>query len=536
LPLAIELAAARSTLLPPRLMLTHLKGRLMALGTGPRDAPRRQQTIQATLEWGYQLLRAKERMVLASLSVFAGSMDLDTVLALHADDTQDGWTADDVLVVIGQLLEQSWLQRQETPSGEVRFAMLHVIREFLRTVHGSDPSWNTWAERYRREIQGLMVQAGAAYRTVDEQRWFTRLEQDLPNVREVLQWHVLHPDVTTGGASIVALVGFWWMRSMRMEGLTWFQKLLDVLPSDRQGSLFHARVLYGIGKLEPKSGTSIPALEASLAIHRTLGPSYAMLETLNWLAYMHGTRGAAQIAIPLYEEALALVPGYGNDLIHIAVVHNLGLIWTDVNEDLATGIHYFREAYAMARVLGNPEYLAMIERSLGSALCAFGAGTEGIPYLEQALRRAREVALTHYVPTLLNSLADAYEDHGRDTDCYVLLREGVEIQQHIADMEYLPWTLYLLASLYARTDQPLIAAAMLGVAESMRQDLARLLIRRYHTRVTALTAQLKRTLGDSGWEWASRAWEGWDSITIRSTVLALDPPCLETSGEGPAMR
>src|SRR5262249_6010331 len=121
LPLAIELAAARTKLLSPRVLLERLERRLDML-TGPRDVPARQQTLRATIDWSYGLLTADEQSLFARLAVFHGGCTPEAAEAVCATD--------DVVGAIAALVDGNLLRRDEEPDGEQRFTMLETIRAY----------------------------------------------------------------------------------------------------------------------------------------------------------------------------------------------------------------------------------------------------------------------------------------------------------------------------------------------------------------------------------------------------------------------
>src|ERR671930_2384232 len=121
LPLAIELAAARSKLLPPAALLARLGNRLELLSGGRRDAPRHQQTLRMTLDWSYDLLDPDAQRLFAQLAVFAGGC---TLASAEAVCRMDG----PILEGLGALVDESLLGQREL--GEPRFAMLQLVRDY----------------------------------------------------------------------------------------------------------------------------------------------------------------------------------------------------------------------------------------------------------------------------------------------------------------------------------------------------------------------------------------------------------------------
>jgi predicted ATPase len=129
LPLALELAAARTPLIPPAALAARLDRSLPLLADGPRDLPARQQTLRATLEWSHDLLGARERRLFRRLAAFVDGVGLDQILAVGRDDAEG---VSDVLDGLGALLDQNLVYRETTPEGDARLRMLETIGEFAR--------------------------------------------------------------------------------------------------------------------------------------------------------------------------------------------------------------------------------------------------------------------------------------------------------------------------------------------------------------------------------------------------------------------
>ncbi|HUS15138.1 MAG TPA: adenylate/guanylate cyclase domain-containing protein, partial [Chloroflexia bacterium] len=123
LPLAIELAASRVKILPPKAMLGRLQNRLQLLTSGERDLPSRQQTLRGAIDWSYNLLSADEQILFRRLAIFAGGCSLDAAQALCGRGLEL-----DVLDGLESLVDKSLLLQYEQPDGEPRFRMLETIR------------------------------------------------------------------------------------------------------------------------------------------------------------------------------------------------------------------------------------------------------------------------------------------------------------------------------------------------------------------------------------------------------------------------
>ncbi|MFQ5794857.1 MAG: AAA family ATPase [Candidatus Bipolaricaulia bacterium] len=188
LPLAIELAAARITLLPPQVMLARLGSRLKLLTGGARDLPARQQTLRATIDWSYDLLDASEQTLFERLSVFVGGCTLEVAEAV-CNGTGDLELDVDVLDGLASLVDKNLLRQEEQVEGAPRFLMLETIREYglerLEASGEAEATQRTRADYYL----ALAEQAEPKLWGGPEQgEWLDRLEVEHDNLRAALAW------------------------------------------------------------------------------------------------------------------------------------------------------------------------------------------------------------------------------------------------------------------------------------------------------------------------------------------------------------
>ena len=178
LPLAIELAAARVGVLPPTAMVERLDRSLDLLTGGRRDADERQQTLRATIEWSYDLLRDTERQALARASVFPAGF------ALEDAETVCGAGLD----ALAALTEQSLIRRDVTANGVTGFRFLRVIREYaLEGLAGSGEA-DEIKSRHAAWCLDLARQADEGYRGDDAAVWLARVEARHDDFRAALGW------------------------------------------------------------------------------------------------------------------------------------------------------------------------------------------------------------------------------------------------------------------------------------------------------------------------------------------------------------
>jgi predicted ATPase/class 3 adenylate cyclase len=293
LPLALELAAARTKLLTPETLLTRLERALPLLTGGARDAPERQRTLRATIEWSHDLLPEETKGLFARLSVFAGSFPLDSAEEV-CDADLDGLAA---LVDLGLL----------KPIGEDRFLLLETIREFAReqldSTNGAEDRRGRHADFHAR-----LAEEGYGGRFDAEEEWSTRLELDHDDLRAALDWHAEHDPA--GAVQLAGALGWFWLsHSHLVEGK---RRLEDSLARFEGGGWTRARALTWAGAIAGWLG-EVEGGEAKLregaALWHELGDeeeAASALELLGWSLFHFLTAGRDEESLAAFEESLAI--------------------------------------------------------------------------------------------------------------------------------------------------------------------------------------------------------------------------------------
>jgi predicted ATPase len=184
-PLAIELAAARTRLLDPDALLARLETSLDATGTGPVDLPERQRTLRATIDWSVGLLDETERAMLSTLAVFADGWTIEAatrVAELNEDRTLD---------LIEALARQS-LVRVDPTAHEPRFRMLETVREFIAEQSATNPDLADLQRRHANFFRDLAERADRPLRGAGQPEWAERLQVEKANLSAAIRWFLAH--------------------------------------------------------------------------------------------------------------------------------------------------------------------------------------------------------------------------------------------------------------------------------------------------------------------------------------------------------
>jgi predicted ATPase/class 3 adenylate cyclase len=242
LPLAIELAAARSRVLAPSQLRARLDRRLPLLVGGARDAPQRHRTIEATIAWSYDLLDPLERRLLAALAVFAGEWELE------AAEEICGCSLDQL---------QALVDKNLVHAADGRFRMLETIREFAGERLVELPDCDTVRRRHAGWYLDLVDRLREEFVGARQEQALDQLGREYANLRAAMQWCASAGDDRDAAHIAAGLPMFWFIRGLYDEGVTWLQRFVDapgVEPIDR------ARQLWGLGLLSTLTGRPDAAL------------------------------------------------------------------------------------------------------------------------------------------------------------------------------------------------------------------------------------------------------------------------------------
>ncbi len=213
LPLAIELAAARTRMLTPAALLSRLTSRLALLTSGPRDLPERQQTLRAALDWDYDLLDGEERALFRRLAVFDGGCTFDAAEALAA---AGGGLGLDVIDGLDSLVSKSLLHRDQG-AAEPRFAMLQTLREYALERLAESGERALSEQAHAAYFRTLVNEVAAALVGPEGRRAMLRVDADRANVRAALAYAAASGDTAMEVELCAQLTPYWLARAAFAE-------------------------------------------------------------------------------------------------------------------------------------------------------------------------------------------------------------------------------------------------------------------------------------------------------------------------------
>jgi predicted ATPase/class 3 adenylate cyclase len=365
LPLALELAAARTALFSPEQLLERLSQRLDLL-KGERDADPRQQTLRATIEWSYDLLSEQEQRLFAHLSVFAGGCGYEAAEEVAGADPD----------TLQSLLDKSLLRKRESELGP-RYWMLETIRELAAERLGESGAAEELRRRHAGHFLALAEEAEPHLRG-DPKHWLDRLEPEHDNLRAALD----HLEAAGETQLVLRLAGalskFWALRGHLAEGRRRLEAALD---ADERPTSARAWALNAAGDfasmLDGDHELERRRAEEALALHTELGDTQGGARSRYALANVAAGERDWRRARQLMEESVREFDELGDDFHALAARRGLAWMYEELGE-----VERYRELteenLGLARSLGNRRIearalgalamLAVDESRLGDAL------------------------------------------------------------------------------------------------------------------------------------------------------------------------
>ena len=325
LPLAIELAAARSKVLPPQALLGRLEHPLKLLTGGARDLPERQRTLRTTIAWSYDLLDTDDQRTFRRLAVFSGGWTLESAEAIAGitDDEQAF-----VLDRLGTLIDNALIQQNEQPDGQPRFNMLATIQEFAREQLAGSSEHDTLRNRHLEHFTHFATLAEPHLEGEDQAVWLDRIEADISNLHAALDWCQQGHRPDLGLELVRGLRLYWFMRGHLAEGMRWAASITG-LPGAEEFPDQYADALNSAGFLARHHGDfdrGYAFINRSLEISRRLGDPKRISDAQANLGYIVLQEERFEEAEQLYAASLAISrdidnqQGIADALSHLALI------------------------------------------------------------------------------------------------------------------------------------------------------------------------------------------------------------------------
>jgi predicted ATPase len=469
LPLALELAAARLRVFTPQTLLARLSRRLDLLMGGARDAPSRQQTLRAAIDWSYSLLSGAEQRLFGRLSIFAGGFSLEAAERVCGDEqapelgTLDG---------VASLAEKSLVQPAEEVDEELRFAILETVREYGLAQLAARGEDQMLRRRHASFFLELAEAAEPQLTGSEQAAWLQRLDCDIDNLRAALQQAGTSGDAKLGLRLASALWLYWQARGFLSEGRRWLEEMLArgpaVNPSVRAKALVRSaalamnqtdyarataqakealelydrerdpggralalNVLGGVARFQGKYADAGPAIEEGLRLYRALNDRWGVALSLNNLGALAADRGEFERARTLYEESLRIEEELGAEWTIAILLSNLAEVAREQG-DQNRAVALYDASLSLRRKLGDSLGIAHSLVGLAGAALSANDGDRAAELYEESLVNYRAAGARWGEALYLDGLADVAWSRGESERAVELSAAAAAVREAIA--------------------------------------------------------------------------------------------------------
>ena len=498
LPLALELAAARSNAFPPAQLLARLSEERATqhwpAGAAP-PRPARHQTLHDAMEWSYRLLPPAAQTLFVHLAVFVGGCSAAAAAAVVGDSrqsavagqqspvggdpagvdqelgaaeaadielrTQNSELRTHVSTGLEVLLDHSLLRQSEGVDGAPRFGMLDTIHEYAAERLVADRHAPALRRRHAAYYRALAAQAEPELRGAQQVRWLERLEEEQDNLRAALAWTLAAGGGEDAVQMAAALWRFWYAHGHLSEGRRWLDSALTrpITPAAR------AKGLRVAGALAGQQGDYAQAealLQESLALFRSLADAWNIANTLN----------------------------------------SLGLLATD-QADYVRAESYYEASLADRRALGDTAGIAISLNNCGIVARYQGHYAAAMQAFRESLILRQQLGDSWGLANTLHNLAEVAQCQEDYEQARTLYRESLALLRDLGNRPLMVLCLEGVAEVAAHCDPPAQAARLFGAAEALREALGTPLRpmeqATYHQHVALAQARLDPSAWRAAW-------------------------------------
>jgi predicted ATPase/class 3 adenylate cyclase len=387
LPLAIELAAARARTLEPSLLLARLERALPILTHGPRDAPQRQRTLRATLDWSYELLDTPARTLLARLAVFAGTFSLEAAEVICDADLDD----------LSAIVDLSLLKA----TGEGRFLLLETIREFAAERLEDAADGEEIRRRHAAYFLAEVTERDRSSGSPESLAWFAREEA---NVLAAADWLIAQGERELALRLVAAARFGWLMRGHVAVARAYAERALELPGSAPPRVEAEALIALAAAHLDEPAATAL--LERARGLLADEGDERALIR---WhLLYGHSLlrQGDFARARAVAEEGRSLAASAGAEDA-VGVMDNLVGIVAFHAGDLDAARQLYEQGLSRVRAAGNHAAVSGILLNVGTVALEQGRLDAAEDTFEEGLAVARRIGHQFHIARALECLAGA---------------------------------------------------------------------------------------------------------------------------------
>jgi predicted ATPase/class 3 adenylate cyclase len=558
IPLAIELAAARTRHFSPQVVLAQLEKGLTVLSGKTTDAPTRQQTLHGAIAWSYDLLNFDEQSVFRRFAVFVNGA---TLAAIESVCISVGSPAKNVLQILEDLVDKSMLH-QDRENDKPRFWLLQTLREFglerlseVGELEATKTAHSTYFFSWVEQIAPLLLGA-------EQADWLDRLGREYENVRVALEWMLDEANMEMERAEqalqlCIALMGFWEIRGFITEGLAFIERALafamNAEPSMRAMALHYAGFL---ALMQDDNMRAEEFLRRSQLLFRESGDKLGMANILRLQGNLSMTKKNYKVARRLLEEALniyreredlrrvastrdalaqiaiaqcdysraqllieenlasykALGEQYGNAF---PLFHRAHILFLS-RGDRAKARELAEESLTLFRAVGNKRFIAYVLTLLGEILLVDCEVDKARSILEESLTIFNSIGERSGSAAALMSLARVLAYQGERETAKSSYQESWNLLQAIGDRELAAACLEGYGEVLVAQGEAKWAVQLWGLAATVRAEIVAPIPRIYRPDYVQAVASARESLDEEAFQ---TAWKAGNQTSLAQVLL-----------------
>ena len=468
LPLAIELAAARTKVLSAEAILDKLQRPLQLLTGGPLDLPERQQTLRNAIAWSYSLLTIEEQKLFRRLCVFAGGCTVEGAEAVCNTGLDLRF---DLVDGLSSLVDKNLIQRTDRGMVEPRFAMLQTIREFGKEKLNEAGEAAVTRRAHAAYCMVIAEEGNPDLNQEERNEWLCRCDLEIDNFRLALDWLIESREKAWSLRLGVALFRFWDMREHLSEGRATLETILSLAGSDF--AMERARVELFAGALASAQGDNPAAerfLSMGLELYEQLEDEPGIAAALNALAISARDRGDYALAQARFERSLACWRLLTDQIAIARCLHNLASV-VKVRGDYARAIWALEEASDIFERMGERSGAAWSINQMGDVKCASGEMAKARQCYERAQAAFRDAHDPWGSARSLADLGCIELAEGRLNEARAALRESLEIFEGLQHRRGVARVLAEYATLALAAGEAAAALRLAAAAARIRKQI-----------------------------------------------------------------
>lgn len=465
IPLAIELAAAKTKVLKTEQIYQRLDNRFNLLTGGKRTSLPRQQTLRALIDWSFDLLSDKEKILWSRLSVFSGGWTLQAAEQICSDEKIDEY---DVLDLLSELAGKSIIFFNEA---DERYKMLETLRQYGSEKLKASGEFDFISGKHLDFYSEFVSNAMEKIRKSDSLNWLKKIDSENGNTERALNWYSENPSFTDGLKLISALSFYWQIRGNISEGTRWFEFALKMKAENNvrefgnifsfagsfarlRGEFDNARKLLNdsiefwrengnekgvndslsrLGILEfdeSNFGKAIEIYEQCLDFYRKSGDKLSASRVLNNMANAISSIGDSDRAFLMLQECLKIRRELGDNIGVSSSLDNLGVLAFE-NEDYLKAEELFRESLEIKKLMGNKSGVALSLDNYALVKSALGDFEAANIMFKESIEISRETGNKTGLAEVLNNKGISTLQEGFPEKAVEYFKESLEIGRNL---------------------------------------------------------------------------------------------------------